>query len=105
MELSQAINYYFKGDKINQTEKRAVLHTALRAKQDDVVLVDGVNVIPEIYSVKEKIKSFSENLINGNYKGYTGKNITDVVNIVNMELLLLFQHQKNYCTKHLLMLI
>lgn len=81
MELSQAINYYFKGDKINQTEKRAVLHTALRAKQDDVVLVDGVNVIPEIYSVKEKIKSFSENLINGNYKGYTGKNITDVVNI------------------------
>lgn len=81
MQLKDAINSYFSGAKINQTENRAVLHTALRAKKDDVVLVDGVNVIPEIFSVKSKIKTFTDSIISGEAKGFTGKTFTDVVNI------------------------
>ena len=81
MELEQAIELYFNGEKINETENRAVLHTALRAKSNSVIEVDGINIIPEVFSVKKKIKSFTERVITGNYKGFTGKNITDVVNI------------------------
>ncbi|MEO2051821.1 MAG: glucose-6-phosphate isomerase [Allomuricauda sp.] len=79
--LSKAIEGYFGGELINQTEGRAVLHTALRAKKGDTVLVDGENVVEEVYQVKQKIKSFSEALISGNRKGHTGKAFTDVVNI------------------------
>ncbi|UII77920.1 glucose-6-phosphate isomerase [Flagellimonas sp. HMM57] len=79
--LKDAVSSYFKGDTINQTEGRAVLHTALRAKQDDEVYVDGTNVVPEVYEVKEKIKVFSDAVISGERKGYTGKSFTDVVNI------------------------
>ena len=79
--LSDAIEKYFKGDIINQTEKRAVLHTALRASENDVIQVDGINVMPEVKAVKQKIKTFSEQIISGNLKGYTGKAFTDVVNI------------------------
>ncbi|BCY27699.1 glucose-6-phosphate isomerase [Flavobacterium okayamense] len=81
MNLKEAIELYFSGAKINQTEDRAVLHTALRANKEDVVLVDGVNVIPEIYAVKDKIKAFSNNIISSSSKGFTGKPFTDVVNI------------------------
>ncbi|MFT5251848.1 MAG: glucose-6-phosphate isomerase [Flavobacteriales bacterium] len=81
MELKSAIQDYFQGAIINQTENRAVLHTALRAKEDAVVLVNGQNVIPEIYEVKEKMKVFSSKIISGNKKGYTGKSFTDIVNI------------------------
>ena len=81
VNLKGAIKDYFGGDLINETEGRAVLHTALRAKRDDVVLVDGENVMPEIYEVKEHIKEFTNSVINGELKGYTGKAFTDVVNI------------------------
>ncbi len=81
LNLSDAIQKYFDGDCINETEGRAVLHTALRAKKTDSVLVDGINVIPEIYAVKEHIKLFSESIISGQSKGFTGKAFTDVVNI------------------------
>ena len=81
VNLKGAIKDYFGGDLINETEGRAVLHTALRAKKDDVVLVDGENVMPEIYEVKEHIKEFTDSVINGDLKGYTGKAFTDVVNI------------------------
>ena len=81
VNLKGAIKDYFGGDIINETEGRAVLHTALRAKKDDVVLVDGENVMPEIYEVKEHIKEFTNSVINGELKGYTGKAFTDVVNI------------------------
>ena len=80
-QLKQAISSYFQGDIINQTENRAVLHTALRAKESSNVLVDGVNVMPEVYSVKNKIKNFSNEVISGNKKGFTGKPFTDIVNI------------------------
>lgn len=79
--LKDAINAYFLGGIINQTENRAVLHTALRSKADAVVKVNGQNVIPEIYAVKEKMKTFSSDIISGSKKGYTGKTFTDVVNI------------------------
>ncbi|MGJ8714934.1 MAG: glucose-6-phosphate isomerase [Maribacter stanieri] len=81
VNLKGAIKDYYDGALINETEGRAVLHTALRAKKDDEVLVDGVNVIPEIYEVKEHIKEFTSSVINGDLKGYTGKAFTDVVNI------------------------
>ncbi|WP_431125012.1 glucose-6-phosphate isomerase [Flagellimonas flava] len=79
--LKNSIDSYFKGDLINQTEGRAVLHTALRAQKGDEVLVDGQNVVPEVFEVKEKIKAFSEAVISGDKKGFTGKAFTDVVNI------------------------
>ena len=79
--LKQAISSYFDGDIINQTENRAVLHTALRSPETATVLVDGKNVIPEVFEVKNKIKKFSEEIISGERKGFTGKPFTDVVNI------------------------
>ncbi|NNJ89256.1 MAG: glucose-6-phosphate isomerase, partial [Eudoraea sp.] len=81
VQLGDAISKYFGGDIINETEGRAVLHTALRASKDDVILVEGVNVVPEVYEVRNHIREFSEAVISGKKKGYTGKAITDVVNI------------------------
>jgi glucose-6-phosphate isomerase len=80
-QLKDAISKYFQGDLINQTENRAVLHTALRAPENESVIVDGVNVMPEVYSVKNKIKTFSEEVISGARKGFSGKQFTDIVNI------------------------
>ena len=79
--LKEAINDYFGGASINMTEGRAVLHTALREKSDATVEVDGENVISEVFSVKQKIREFSEEIIGGAKKGFTGKAFTDVVNI------------------------
>lgn len=79
--LEDAIQAQFKGDKINQTEGRSVLHTALRAKASASVIVDGENVIPKIQAVKTQMKDFSNRVISGDWKGYSGKQITDVVNI------------------------
>ncbi|WFO15256.1 glucose-6-phosphate isomerase [Cellulophaga baltica] len=81
LKLKDAIGKYFEGDIINETEGRAVLHTALRAKKTDSVLVDGENVVPEVYEVKAKIKAFTASIISGDKKGFTGKKFTDVVNI------------------------
>jgi glucose-6-phosphate isomerase len=79
--LPKAIDSYFGGELINQTEGRAVLHTALRAKKGEKVLVDGANIVDEVFEVKEKIKVFSEAVISGERKGHTGKAFTDIVNI------------------------
>lgn len=81
VNLKGAVDAYFGGDAINRTEGRAVLHTALRAPSTADIKVDGVNVMPEIYSVKNKIKQFCDAIIGGSQKGYTGKAFTDVVNI------------------------
>ena len=81
IDLKDAISKYFDGDIINETENRAVLHTALRAPENAVIKVDGENVMPEVYEVKKKIKAFSEEVISGQRKGFTGKAFTDVVNI------------------------
>ncbi|MBV7268854.1 glucose-6-phosphate isomerase [Winogradskyella luteola] len=81
LDLKDAISKYFEGDIINATEGRAVLHTALRTSKGAAIFVDGENVIPEVYEVKEKIKTFTYAIVNGEHKGYTGKAITDIVNI------------------------
>jgi len=80
-ELPEAIKAMFDGIPINQTEHRAVLHTALRNRSNSPVLVDGKDVMPEINMVLGQMKSFSEQLLQGKWKGYTGKAITDIVNI------------------------
>ncbi len=81
VNLKSAIQSYFSGENINQTEDRAVLHTALRSPIADTILVDGKNVMREVFEVKNKMKRFCDDIISGGRKGYTGKPFTDVVNI------------------------
>lgn len=80
-EVQTAIEAMFNGAKINRTENRAVLHTALRNRDNHPILVDGEDVMPSVNAVLAKIKSFCDRIISGEWKGYTGKAITDVVNI------------------------
>lgn len=80
-ELESAIKSLFKGEKINRTEDRAVLHTALRNRDNTPVYVDGKDVMPDVNAVLEKMQHFSQRIISGDWKGFTGKGITDVVNI------------------------
>lgn len=80
-ELKSAIEAMFTGEKINVTEGRAVLHTALRNRANTPVMVDGKDVMPEVNAVLEKMKNFCNKIISGEWKGYTGKPITDIVNI------------------------
>jgi glucose-6-phosphate isomerase len=80
-QLKDAISRMFSGDKINETEGRAVLHTALRDFSDREILVDGENIKPQIKRVLDHMKSFSEKIISGEHKGFSGREITDVVNI------------------------
>ena len=79
--LDEAINAMFTGEKINRTENRAVLHTALRNRSNIPVYVDGKDVMPEVNAVLAKMSAFCDRVISGGWKGYTGKAITDVVNI------------------------
>ena len=81
MDVDAAIEQMFDGDMINVTEKRSVLHTALRNRSNEEVLVDGKDVMPQINEVLEQMKSFSEKVISGEWKGFSGKEITDVINI------------------------
>ncbi|OYU83309.1 MAG: glucose-6-phosphate isomerase [Flavobacterium sp. BFFFF2] len=81
MQLAPAIEAYFTGEIINKTENRSVLHTALRADKKADIRVNGINVLPEIEAVKAQMQTFSEAVISGTHKGFTGKAITDVVNI------------------------
>ncbi|MDH0361074.1 glucose-6-phosphate isomerase [Aeromonas caviae] len=80
-DLRSAIDAMFNGDKINMTEGRAVLHTALRNRSDRPIEVDGKDVMPEVNAVLAKMKGFCEKVISGEWKGYTGKAIQHVVNI------------------------
>ncbi|WP_262247634.1 glucose-6-phosphate isomerase [Parapedobacter soli] len=80
-KLEDAIRAMFAGEAINETEGRAVLHTALRHHGDEPVLVDGKDVMPEVKAVLNKMRGFSDRIISGDWKGHTGKPITDVVNI------------------------
>ncbi|WP_372793831.1 glucose-6-phosphate isomerase [Lutibacter sp.] len=81
VDLKSAINSLFLGEKINQTEKRAVLHTALRSQLNNEVFVDGENIVPEIKEALKKIEIFTNKVVSGDWKGYTNKSITDIVNI------------------------
>jgi len=79
--LKASIDSFFNGEKINQTEGRAVLHTALRNSSDRKVIVDGKDVMPEVQAVLDKMRIFSNDVISGSWRGYTGKAISDIVNI------------------------
>lgn len=79
--LKDAIQKYFSGNQINKTEKRAVLHTALRAKNKTPIFIDGKDIKPEIKNTLQQIEKITEAVVSGKWKGYTGKEITDVVNI------------------------
>jgi glucose-6-phosphate isomerase len=71
----------FRGDKINSTEKRAVLHVALRAPQNTQIKVDGADVVPEVHGVLQKMAAFSDRVRSGDWKGHTGKRIRNVINV------------------------
>ena len=79
--LRARIDAMFRGEKINITEKRAVLHTALRAPKSASILVDGKNVVPEVHAVLDEMAGFSDRVRNGEWKGHTGKRIRNVINI------------------------
>jgi len=79
--LKRRIEAMFNGEKINITENRAVLHVALRAPKDQIILVDGKNVVPEVHAVLDKMSDFSNRVRSGEWKGHTGKRIRNVVNI------------------------
>ncbi len=79
--LQDRINAMFNGDIINVTERRAVLHTALRVPKDKRILLDGVDVVPEVHKVLDRMSVFSEQIRNGQWRGYTGKRIRNIVNI------------------------
>ena len=80
-EVKSAIEAMFSGDAINKTEGRSVLHTALRNRSDKPVMVDGKDVMPAVNAVLAKMELFTHRIVSGEWKGYTGKEITDVVNI------------------------
>ncbi|PQQ29726.1 glucose-6-phosphate isomerase [Photorhabdus hindustanensis] len=80
-DVAEAIRSMFSGEKINRTEDRAVLHIALRNRSNTPIVVDGEDVMQQVNAVLAKMKDFSERVINGEWRGYTGKVITDVVNI------------------------
>ena len=80
-ELRAKIDAMFSGERINVTETRAVLHTALRAPSDAVIKVDGQNVVPQVHAVLDKMAAFANRIRNGEWKGYTGQRIRNVVNI------------------------
>jgi glucose-6-phosphate isomerase len=79
--LRERIDAMFRGDKINITENRAVLHVALRAPKDETILVDGKNVVPEVHAVLDKMTAFCNRVRSGEWKGHTGKRIRNVINI------------------------
>lgn len=81
VKLKDAIERMFSADKINETENRAVLHTALRNRANDPIFVDGKDVMPEIRAVLDRMRVFSDKVISGNWRGWTDKPIKDIVNI------------------------
>lgn len=80
-QLDQHIAAMFRGDKINSTEDRAVLHVALRAPREAEIMVDGQNVVPEVHAVLDKMGHFAERVRSGEWRGHTGKRIKNIVNI------------------------
>jgi glucose-6-phosphate isomerase len=80
-QLREGIDAMFRGQPINQTEGRSVLHVALRNRSNTPMIADGADVMPEVNKVLDQMKNFSDRLLNGSWKGYSGKSIADIVNI------------------------
>ena len=105
--LKDAIGKYFSGDVINVTEGRSVLHTALRSNSEEEVLINKKDIRPEVKKALRKIRAFSNKVISGDWKGYTGKKITDIVNIgiggsdLGPDMIVeALQYYKNHLTTH-----
>lgn len=81
ISLKDAIERLFSGDRINETEGRPVLHTALRNRGNDPVCVDGTDVMPQVNEVLDKMRDFSSRILSGQWRGYSGRKISDIVNI------------------------
>ena len=81
IKLEDAIKSYFNGEKINETEKRAVLHTAIRNQNNEKLIHDGINIIEKIKIERQRVFKFSNEIINGNYLGFSGKKISTIVNV------------------------
>ena len=81
IKLSDAIKSYFNGEKINETEGRGVLHTAVRNQSNNKLIHDGVNIIEKIKTERERVFKFSNEIITGNYLGFSGKRISTIVNV------------------------
>src|SRR5262249_21986899 len=79
--LRERIDAMFRGERINVTENRAVLHVALRAPKGESIVVDGQNVVPQVHAVLDKMANFSDRVRDGSWKGHTGKRIRNVANI------------------------
>src|SRR5712692_9083132 len=79
--LRERIDAMFRGEKINVTENRPVLHVALRAPRDESIVVDGENVVPQVHAVLDKMTDFSDRVRSGEWKGYTGKRMRNIINI------------------------
>lgn len=79
--LSERVEAMFRGERINTTEKRAVLHVALRSRRGDSIMLDGANVVPWVHEVLERMEAFAQRIRSGRWKGYTGKPIRNVINI------------------------
>ncbi len=79
--LRERIDAMFRGDRINTSEKRAVLHVALRAPRDAVIMHDGHNVVPDVYDVLDRMADFADRIRSGAWTGYTGKRIRNVINV------------------------
>ena len=81
IKLEDAVKSYFNGEKINETEKRAVLHTAIRNQDNEKLIHDGINIIEKIKIERQRVFKFSNEIINGNYLGFSGKKISTIVNV------------------------
>jgi glucose-6-phosphate isomerase len=103
--LASRIEAMFRGEKINLTEKRAVLHVALRAPQGTSIVVDGENVVPQVHAVLEKMASFSHRVRSGEWKGHTGKPIRNIINIgiggSDLGPVMAYEALRHYCDRAL----
>jgi glucose-6-phosphate isomerase len=104
-KLRERIEAMFRGDKINITEKRAVLHVALRAPKGEKILVDGKDVVPEVHAVLDRLAAFSDRVRAGEWKGHTGERIRNVVNIgiggSDLGPVMAYEALKHYSDRHM----
>src|SRR3954466_12398837 len=103
--LRARIDAMFRGDKINVTEHRAVLHVALRAPKGAVINVDGKNVVPEVHGVLDRMRAFADRVRSGDWKGHTGKRIRTVINIgiggSDLGPVMAYEALRDYATREL----
>jgi glucose-6-phosphate isomerase len=103
--LRERIDAMFRGDKINATEKRAVLHVALRAPRGESIVVDGADVVPEVHAVLDRMRDFSERVRSGAWTGHTGRRIENVINIgiggSDLGPVMAYEALKHYSARHL----